>query len=91
MHEKLFFDNRMALEPETVGEHVEVLLGTFSAHRSVLTEESVPPSLVYERGAYTLHVSCESNTMLGTFTAHAPWRRQCCPPWSASAAPAACM
>ena len=57
VHEKTFFDNRMALEPEGVGEHIEVLLGAYAVHRSVLTEESVPPSLVYERGAYTLHVS----------------------------------
>ena len=56
-HEKLFFDNRAALEPEGVGQHVEVLVGSYAAHRSVLTEESVPPALVFERGAYTLHVS----------------------------------
>ena len=56
-HEKVFFDNRKALEPEGLSEHVEDFVTSFAAHRSVLTEESVPPALVYERGAYTLHVS----------------------------------
>ena len=57
VHEKLFFDNRAALDPGSQHRHLEKLLDSFHAHRAVVTEESVPPALVLERGAHTLHVS----------------------------------
>ena len=57
MHEKLFFDNRTALDPGSQHSHLEKLLDSFQAHRAVVTEESVPPALVLERGSFTLHVS----------------------------------
>ena len=56
MHEKLFFDNRGALDPVSQHSHLEKLLDSFLAHRAVVTEECVPPALVLERGSCTLHV-----------------------------------
>ena len=48
---------RQAALREGDSEQCEDFVASFAAHRSVLTEKSVPPALVYERGAHTLHMS----------------------------------
>lgn len=56
-HEALFYENRLALEPETAAEYTPRRFDAFPGSMSnVNTEEMVPSALVLERGEFSLKV-----------------------------------
>ena len=57
-HEKLFYENRMALESETAAEYVPTMFESLSAQKEAWmgAGDNLPPSIVLERGQCTLQV-----------------------------------
>lgn len=57
-HEKQFYDNRHMLDGETAAEHIPLLFDTFNGTNVIDTaeDEPIPPSLVLERGNFSLAV-----------------------------------
>ena len=57
-HEKQFYDNRHMLDGETAAEYIPLLFDTFTGTNVIDTaeDEPIPPSLVLERGNFSLAV-----------------------------------
>lgn len=58
-HEMLFYENRQALEGQDAAAFIPQLFDAFSGSMIIHTEDddAIPPSLVLERGSFTLTVS----------------------------------
>lgn len=58
-HERLFYENRLALEGEEAAAFIPILLDAFAGSMVIDTadDDAIPPSLVLERGSFTLGVS----------------------------------
>ncbi|KAK9823492.1 hypothetical protein WJX72_003130 [[Myrmecia] bisecta] len=56
LHEKLFYENRMALEEETATEYLPALVDTFAASDPAWTsdQERLPPCIILQRGDFKL-------------------------------------
>lgn len=61
-HESLFYENRQALEGEDAALFIPIMFDAFSGSMIIHTEDddAIPPSLVLERGNFTLNVSSSS-------------------------------
>ena len=65
-HERLFYENRLALEGEEAAAFIPIMLDAFAGSMVIDTadDDAIPPSLVLERGRFTLAVYYHSNTTL---------------------------
>jgi hypothetical protein len=56
LHEKKFYDNRHMLDGDTAAEHIPLLFDSFTGTNVIDTaeDEPIPPSLVLERGNFSL-------------------------------------
>ena len=59
-HECLFYENRVALEPETADYYTPRRLDAFVGSNGILTEQTTPSALVLARGDFTLQVLAPS-------------------------------
>ena len=57
-HERLFYENRLALEGEEAAAFIPIMFDAFSGSMVIDTadDDAIPPSLVLERGRFTLAV-----------------------------------
>ena len=57
-HEKLFYENRQALEGDAASAYIPVMMDFFSGSPIIHTadDDAIPPSIVLERGSFTLTV-----------------------------------
>jgi len=57
-HERLFYENRQALEGEDAAAFIPTMLDALSGSQVIETadDDAIPPSLVLERGSFTLTV-----------------------------------
>ena len=64
-HEKVFYENRVALEGANAAEFIPALFDTYSGSQieDLVDDDAIPPSLVLERANFTLavrsHAHCE--------------------------------
>ena len=62
-HERLFYENRAAIEPETADHYTPAMLDAFVGSSGILTEQTVPSALVLARGEFTLQASAHVPSM----------------------------
>ncbi len=57
-HERLFYENRLALEGDAAAAFIPIMLDAFAGSMVIDTadDDAIPPSLVLERGSFTLGV-----------------------------------